>query len=157
MDWSKSRKISDPGIAYRKAERYCAYQERSQYEVREKLGDFDLTPAETEGIIVRLIENNFINEERFAVAFVTGKFNQKGWGRLKIKQGLKEKRVPEVLIKKALQHIDADAYYEVLVRTIEKKAILLSERNPLKRKFKLQQYAIGKGFEADLVRDALSL
>jgi regulatory protein len=96
----KSKKIIDEQAAYAKAEHYCAYQERSQQEVRDKLYEWDLKPAEVENIIIRLIENNYVNEERFAKAYVRGKFNQKGWGRIKIKQGLKQKRVPDGLIKR---------------------------------------------------------
>jgi len=95
MDAPRSKKIPDQPAAYAKAEHYCAYQERSQQEVRDKLYEWELKPAEVEDIISRLIENNYLNEERFAKAYVQGKFNQKGWGRIKIKQGLKLKRVPD--------------------------------------------------------------
>src|ERR1700761_4152051 len=113
MEASKN-KITDEEAAYTKAENYCAYQERSQQEVRDKLYDWEQKPDAVERIITRLIENNFLNEERFAKAYATGKFNQKGWGKIKIKQGLKLKRVPDVLIKKALQTIPDDDYHKTL-------------------------------------------
>jgi len=108
-----------------------------------------------ENIISELIGNNFLNEERFAKAYAIGKFRQKGWGKLKIKQGLKFKKVPDVLIKKALQSIDGDGYLKMLEKVIAKKERVLSEKDPYKRKYKLQQYAIGKGYESDLVADVL--
>ncbi len=155
MDFPNTAKIYDANAVYAKAENYCAYQERSQLEVRDKLGEWGLKLAEAEAAIAKLVENDFLNEERFAIAYATGKFNQKGWGRIKIKQGLKLKRVPDVLIKKALEQINGDAYYEILVKTIRKKATLLTEKNPVKRRYKLQQFAMSRGFEGDLVNDVL--
>jgi regulatory protein len=155
MDEPKSKKIIDQQAAYAKAEHYCAYQERSQQEVRDKLYEWELKPTEVENIISRLIENNYLNEERFAKAYVRGKFNQKGWGRIKIKQGLKQKRVPEGLIKKALLTIPDDDYIKTLQDTVTKKAATLTEKHHLKRRYKLQQYALGRGFEADLIWDVL--
>ncbi|WPU96160.1 RecX family transcriptional regulator [Mucilaginibacter sabulilitoris] len=155
MDQPKTIKITDPKIALTKAEHYCAYQERSQQEVRDKLYEWGLWPDAVEQIISQLIEGNFLNEDRFAKAYTKGKFSQKAWGRIKIKQGLKFKRVPDVLIKKALQTIDADDYLVALTRILEKKAATLSEKNALKRRYKLQQYAMGRGYEADLIADVL--
>lgn len=155
MDQPKTIKITDPKVALTKAEHYCAYQERSQQEVRDKLYEWGLWPDAVEQIISQLIEGNFLNEDRFAKAYTKGKFSQKAWGRIKIKQGLKFKRVPDVLIKKALQTIDADDYLVALTRILEKKAATLSEKNALKRRYKLQQYAMGRGYEADLIADVL--
>ena len=97
MDAAKTKKITDEKAAYVKAEHYCAYQERSQQEVRDKLYEWGLWPDAVENIISELISNNFLNEERFAKAYAQGKFNQKGWGRIKIKQALKLKKVPDIL------------------------------------------------------------
>lgn len=155
MEQPKIKKITDPQAAYAKAEHYCAYQERSQQEVRDKLYEWELKPGEVENIIVRLIENNYLNEERFATAYVQGKFNQKGWGRIKIKQGLKLKRVPDGLIKKALQTMADDDYMAALRSILVKKAATLPEKQALKRRYKLQQYALGRGFEADLIWEVL--
>ncbi|WP_183557633.1 regulatory protein RecX [Mucilaginibacter sp. SP1R1] len=155
MDRPKTIKITDPKVALTKAEHFCAYQERSQQEVRDKLYDWGLWPDAVEQTISQLIEGNFLNEDRFAKAYTKGKFSQKAWGRIKIKQGLKFKRVPDVLIKKALLTIDADDYFATLTRILEKKASLLSERSQLKRRYKLQQYAMSRGYEADLIADVL--
>ena len=155
MDQPKATRITDVKVALTKAEHFCAYQERSQQEVRDKLYEWGLWPAAVEQIISELIEGNFLNEDRFAKAYAKGKFSQKAWGRIKIKQGLKLKRVPDVLIKKALLTIDADDYLTALTRILEKKAAVLSEKNVVKRRYKLQQYAMGRGYEADLIADVL--
>lgn len=155
MDRPKTVKITDVKIALTKAENYCVYQERSQQEVRDKLYEWGLWTDAVENIISQLIGDNFLNEERFARAYTQGKFNQKGWGKIKIKQGLKFKKVPDVLIKKALQGIAADAYMASLQRVLNKKANTVSEKNPFKRKYKLQQYALNRGYESDLVDDVI--
>ena len=155
MDSPKKIKITDEKVALAKAEHFCAYQERAQQEVRDKLYDWGLWPDAVENIIVKLIGDNFLNEERFAKAYVQGKFKQKGWGRIKIKQGLKIKKIPENLLKKALLTIDGDEYFEMLTKVLSKKAILLNEKVPYKRRYKLQQYALSRGFETDLIFDVL--
>ncbi|RZJ27646.1 MAG: RecX family transcriptional regulator, partial [Chryseobacterium sp.] len=103
------------------------------FEIDFKVKDF------LENIITQLIEGNYLNEERFAKAYTRGKFNQKGWGRIKIKQGLKFKNVSPVLIKKALQTIDLTDYMATLTQVIEKKERTLTEKNDRKRQYKLQQ------------------
>ncbi|SEO84184.1 regulatory protein [Mucilaginibacter gossypiicola] len=155
MDQPKPIKITDEKVARAKAEHFCAYQERAQQEVRDKLYEWGLWPDAVEHIISELIEGNFLNEERFARIYARSKFNQKAWGRIKIKQGLKLKRVPDVLIKKALLNIDLDDYLAALTHLLQKKAATLTEKNQLKRRYKLQQYAIGRGFEAELISDIL--
>ncbi len=157
MDAAKTKKVADEKAAYAKAEHYCAYQERSQQEVRDKLYEWGLKPDAVENIISELIGGNFLNEERFAKAYVQGKFNQKGWGRIKIKQGLKLKKVPDVLIKKALQTVDYDDYMMTLRKIIEKKAATITEKHPEKRRQKLWQYALGKGYESDLIGEVIGL
>src|SRR6478736_6052282 len=112
MDDQKTRKITDEKVALTKAEHYCAYQERAQQEVRDKLYEWGLWTDAVENIISQLITTNYLNEERFAKAYTQGKFKQKARGRIKIKQGLNLKKVPDVLIKKALQTIDADDYLQ---------------------------------------------
>ena len=155
MDSPKTIKITDEKVALAKAEHFCAYQERAQQEVRDKLYEWGLWPDAIENIIVNLIGGNFLNEERFAKAYVQGKFKQKNWGRIKIKQGLKLKKIPDALLKKALATIDADEYIATLVKVLQKKAALLKEKDPYKRRYKLQQYAVGRGFEGDMVNDVL--
>lgn len=155
MDEPKKVKITDEKLALAKAEHYCAYQERSQQEVRDKLYSWGLWPAAVEGTISKLIEGNFLNEERFARAYTLGKFRQKGWGRIKIKQGLKIKQVSPILIKKALALIDLDDYMATLTRLLEKKAQTTTEKNKMKRNYNLQQYALSRGYETELTLEVL--
>lgn len=142
--------------AYQKAESFCAYQERSQQEVRNKLYEWGLHSAEVEDVITDLITHNFINEERFAHAYATGKFRMKNWGKLKIRQGLQLKKVSPRLIKEALEQIDPETYAQTLADLLKKKAQLLSEKEPYKRKMKLARYAAGKGYENELIVDLLN-
>ncbi|MDO3627797.1 regulatory protein RecX [Mucilaginibacter sp. BT774] len=155
MDQPKPTHIIDEKTALAKAEHYCVYQERSQQEVRDKLYEWGLHSAQVENLIVQLIQTNFLNEARFANAYVQGKFNQKGWGKQKIKQGLKFKRVSDVLIKKALNTIDDDDYLSTLKQILEKKVRLLGEKDPFKKRYKLHQYALSRGYENDIISDIL--
>jgi len=155
MDDPKPRKITDEKVALTKAEHYCAYQDRAQQEVRDKLYEWGLWTDAVENIISTLVTSNYLNEERFAKAYVRGKFRQKAWGRVKIKQGLKLKKVSDPLIKKALLTIDLDDYMTTLQQVLAKKAHLLKEKQEYKRRYKLQQYAMSRGFEADLIADVL--
>lgn len=148
-------KVFSPEQARVKAESFCAYQERSQHEIRSKLYEWGLHEKDVERIISDLIEENFLNEERFALAYTLGKFRIKGWGKMKIKQGLKFKRVPDKLIQKALKIIDPDDYLEKLEKILVKKSASVSEKDPYKRRYKLMSYAAGRGFEKDLISDLL--
>jgi len=148
-------KITNPDIALVKMQNWCAYQERCQQETRDKLYEFGLWPEAVENIIAKLIEDNFLNEERFACSFARGKFNIKKWGKIKIKQELKQRRINDYCIKKAMKEIDDDDYYIALKKLLTQKKSLVKESNPVKLKFKLATYAMGKGFEQDLIFMAL--
>ncbi len=150
------RKIFSKQEARLKAASYCAYQERSQYEVRNKLYEWGLYPQDIELIISELIEQNFLNEKRFAFTYTLGKFRIKGWGKIKIKQGLKLKQIPEKLISKALLKIDGNDYVEKLEQIIDKKELTLTEKDPYKRRYKLMLFAAMKGYERDLIADILN-
>ncbi|MFY0591591.1 regulatory protein RecX [Roseivirga sp.] len=152
----KSKKPLDIKSAKLKAADFCAYQERSQQEVRDKLYAYGLHEAEVEDIIVDLIVDGFINEERFAKAYAGGKFRVKGWGKRKIKQGLKQHRISEYCMNKGLAEIDSEEYYNTLLRHAEKKLPTVKGDSDYIIKGKLMQYLIGKGFEMDLIRDAVN-
>lgn len=154
MDESKPKKL-DKRAALLKAESFCAYQERAQQEVRDKLYTWGLWPDEVEEVISDLISNNFLNEERFTQAYVSGKFNIKHWGKIKIKQGLKLKRIPDKMITKALNSIDYDDYLRVVLSAAEKKLKTLTEKDPYKKKYKLTTYLMSKGFENDVILSVL--
>ncbi|MFC1225584.1 regulatory protein RecX [Pedobacter sp. BG31] len=143
--------ILDKKQALAKAESFCVYQERSQKEVRYKLVEWGMRGDELEEIITELIINNFLNEERFAKHYASGKFNIKHWGRIKIKQGLKLKGVPDKILQKAIYSIDEDDYLQAIEKLAVKKAQSLGESDPYKRKNKLMSYLQAKGFETDLI------
>lgn len=145
------KKIYDKKSAKVKIEQYCAYQERSQQEVRDKLYDMGLHKEDVENIITELIGENFLNEERFAIAFARGKFRIKQWGKVKIKQHLKQKRVSEYCIKKALALIDADEYEKTIKHLIEKKDRESKEKDAYIKRQKTIRYVISRGFEPDIV------
>ncbi len=141
--------------AVAKAQGFCAYQERSQHEVRLKLYDLGLFSDKVEQVVAQLIQDNFLNEERFAIAYTMGKFRIKKWGRAKIKQGLRLKRVPDKLISKALAQINDDEYINTLKELLVKKEAVLGQKEKLKLNYKLTFYALSKGYERDLITDLL--
>ena len=145
----------DQVTALQKARNFCAYRERCQQEIRNKLYEWGLYPREVEQVIGQLISENFLNEERFAKAFSTGKFRIKGWGRNKIKLMLRQLNVSDYCIKKGLAEINDTEYEDVLKRIIEKKSHSIKEKNDFKRKNKIAAYAMGKGFEGDLIWDLI--
>jgi regulatory protein len=145
----------DPKIIL-KLERFCAYQERSQRQVEEKGRKLGLSQTQINLAMVELIQSNFLNEERFAMSFARGKFSIKKWGRIKIKQELKQKRVSEYCLKKALEQIDETEYIETLKKIMESKRKLIKEPNKIKLQYKLMNYALSKGYEKDLVFDVLN-
>ena len=152
---SNSKKTFSPQQARSKAESYCAYQERSQQEVRDKLYEWGLHQTDVEQIISELISANFLNEERFAMAYTLGKFRIKNWGKIKIKYSLKLKRVPDKMIQKSLNAIDPDDYRRTLQNLLEKKINLIREIDPYKRQAALHRYAASKGFESELISESI--
>lgn len=139
--------------ALQKAKQYCAYQERCHSEVKDKLYSFGLYKREVEELLSQLIEENYLNEERFSIQFAGGRFRIKHWGRIKIKYELKQKQVSEYCIKKALAAIDEHDYQKQLEKLFEQKLkTLKSEKNVFIKKRKLQDHLLQKGFEANLVR-----
>jgi regulatory protein len=142
--------------AQKKAENYCAYQERSQQEVRDKLYSWGIYPNEVENIIAELVLTNFINEERFAMAYVSGKFKMNRWGKIKISQGLKMKGISARLIQESLNSIDMEEYLTQLTLLLEKKAAVLPEKDGYKRKTKLASFALGRGFESPFIFEILN-
>ena len=139
-----------------KARKYCAYQERSQQEVRDKLYDWGLHRNEVEQCIAMLVSENYLNEQRFAIAYAGGKFRMKQWGRIKIKQGLKQKKVSDYCIRKALEEIGSRDYRQTLAKVLSRKSREVREKNILKRKYKVAQYAISRGFEPEMVWEELA-
>lgn len=143
--------------AWPKIKQYCVFQERAHQEVREKLYGYGLHKTDVESLISRLIEDNYLNEERFAIQYAGGKFRLKHWGKIKIKYGLKAKGVSEYLIKKALKNIPASDYEQTAEKLANQKfKALKSEKNHLIRKRKMQDYLLQKGYERPLVISIIS-
>ena len=137
-----------------KLAKYCAYQDRCHWEVENKMAEFNLIPEANDEIMIYLIQNDFLNEERFARSFVRGKFNQKNWGRIKIRSELKKRKIPSKLIDSALLEIDEEDYLKTLENLFEKKKNnLKSERESFKKKAKIRNYLLQKGFESEIITD----
>lgn len=151
----KKIKRHTPKQAKLKAANFCAYQERSQKEVRNKLYDLGLYSDEVEELLSELITENFLNEERFAKAYVGGKFRVKKWGRKKILLGLGAHQLSPYCIKKGLAEIDEEEYINTLEEIVLKKAQSTHETETFKKRNKLATHAIYKGFESDLVWDVV--
>lgn len=130
---------------------YCAYQERTQKEVRNKLYEYGLPTNDVEETIAELISENFINEERFALSYAGGKFRMKKWGRLKINAGLKLKGISDYCLKVAMNSIDQDDYYRTLQQLLTNRSTSEKEKNLFIKKDKIARYAISKGYEPDMV------
>jgi len=156
MNIPKKEKSCTENEAFMKIMAFCSYQERTQEEVRTKLYGYGLNKDTVEEIIVKLIQENFLNEERFAKAYAGGKFRIKSWGRRKILEGLKHKNISEYCIRQALKEISEDDYLETLKRLLEKRNEKEKEQNAFKRKSKLAIYLIGKGYEQEMVWDLLN-
>ena len=145
-----------PEQAFQKAKQYCAYQERCHSEVREKLYGYGLHRKEVDQILSKLIEENYLNEERYARQFAGGRFRIKRWGRVKIKYELKKRGVSEYCIKKALASIEGIDYMQTLQKLADSKMRMLkSEPNKLIRNRKIQMYLMQRGFEAEIVRQLI--
>jgi regulatory protein len=142
--------------AYQKIKQYCAYQERCHKEVREKLYGYGLYKSEVEEILVNLIEEEYLNEERFAIGFAGGKFRMKHWGRNKILYELKQKQVSPYCIKVALQAIDESDYLASLQKLAVKKWESLEKENNLSRQAKVYAYLLQKGYEPNKITEAIA-
>ncbi len=151
FDQPRKKKILTPKEAKLKAADFCAYQERSQQQARDKLYDYGLHQDEVEEVLADLIVEGFLNEERFAKAYVGGKFRIKKWGRHKILKGLKQHRISEYCIKKGLEEIAEENYRETLKGLIIKKVQIIKASNDYDRKSKIARYAVGRGYETEIV------
>ncbi len=137
--------------ALKKAANYCVLQERCQQEVRTKLYDWGLFGEEVEQCVAELISTGFINEERYAKAFAGGKFRIKKWGKVKIKNELKQKKISEYCINKGIREINDSDYKTALKEILLKKSKELKEKNQYKKMNRLASFALQKGYESELV------
>lgn len=139
--------------AKKKLEHYCAYQERCHQEVRQKLKSMHMIPEATDIIMVHLMDHNFLNEERYAKSFVRGKFRIKKWGRRRLLLELQKKDISKYNVNQAFREIDEAEYIGVFNDLAEKKAESLRETDKYKKKKKLIDYLLYRGWESHLVYD----
>jgi regulatory protein len=152
----KQRSLS-PEQALQKLRHYCGYQERCHQEAREKLYSLGLRKQDVESAIATLIQEDQLNEERFAIQFAGGHFRLKNWGKIKIRYELRQKKVSEYCIQKALAAIDEDAYSQTLITEVTRKwETLDKEPDPFSRRRKLHDYLLQKGYESDRITAAIA-
>ena len=140
-------------VILKKVLRYCAYQDRCTQEMRNKLATFDIPDSEKVKILKLLVDEGYLNDERYASTFVRSKIHLKKWGVNKIRMALKMKGVSDENITNALSEIDPEIYREELIKVLKSKKI--NETDPYKRKAKLAQYAMQKGYEPGLVWETI--
>lgn len=145
------RKKLTPQQALQRIYKYCAYQERSHHQVREKLYSFGLWKSAVDELIAKLITDGFLNEQRFAIAFAGGKFRMKKWGRLKVIRELEAQGVTTHCIRAALKEIDERDYQSALRGLAEKKLSTVTDADPFIKRDKVARFLISKGYEPDLV------
>lgn len=141
--------------AHEKLTTFCAYQERCSWDVRRKLAEKGIQDEKAEQLIQEMIDAEYVDEERYARSFCRGKFRMKKWGRSRIQRELKMRQIPEKLIKLALTEIDPVEYWDTLLNQTEKKWDQTKESDPFKKKYKVSQYLMSKGFEYDLIKEAI--
>ena len=155
MEKKTTKKYLSKADALVKLQGYCAYQERCHREVRSKLLDLGIYGDDLEEIIAGLIQENFLNEERYARSFARGKFRMKQWGRNRIRRELKIREISDYCIRKAMTEIDESEYLKTLEEMLERRSEKIKEANHFAKRNKLAQYAVQRGFEAELVWDTL--
>jgi regulatory protein len=147
----KKRPSLTPEQALVKGREWCAFQERCHQETRSKLYDWGLKGTEADQVLAQLISEGFLNEERFAVAFAGGKFRIKHWGKQKIRIELRKKKISEPCIRKGLAAIEEKDYLSALKSLMEKRKNEIKESDPWRRKGKIANFLISKGYERELV------
>jgi len=148
--------IIDFGIALEKAAKYCSYQERCQWDLELKLKEWNVDEEIHDEIISELIQQNFLNEERFAQAYTQGKVNIKRWGRYKIRYELKSRHISEYSINKAINQIDEEQYLLNLLKLMEIKRHSILGDSEFEVKMKLVKYLISRGYEIELINNNIN-
>jgi regulatory protein len=150
------KKTLTPQQALLKAANYCAYQERCYKEVEEKLAEWGIHGTDAGEILIKLSDQNYLNEERFAKAFAGGKFRVKKWGRSKIRMELKQRKISDYCINKGLAEIDEDIYLNTLTEIAREKWDATKQPNRIAKRYKVYQYLISRGYESDLIQTVLN-
>jgi regulatory protein len=149
-------KASNPDYIIEKAKRYCAFQERCVFDVKKKLYEWKVNPQESERVIHKLLQENFVNETRFARVFVGGKSRIKKWGKMKITAQLRARKISEENIRLSMHEINEEEYIKTLIQIMDKKRLSLKDPDNFIAKKKLLNYALSRGFEKDLIFKILS-
>ena len=151
-----SKKTYTVEEALAKLQSYCAYQDRCHKEVAQKLKEMRMISQASEQIIIALIDGDFLNEERFSMAFVRGKFKIKKWGRRRLASELKQRNISKFLIQKALGQISERDYKATFEALVHKKAESITGGSIAKKRKKLADYLLYRGWEAHLVYDKIN-
>jgi regulatory protein len=160
--WGKYKPDQHPKMSWTlaeakgKLETYCAYQERCPWEVRKKLFEKGIQGEAAEKLIEELCLEGFLEEERFAKSFARGKFRIKKWGKTRIIQALQLRKINPKTIQAGLSEIDPEEYYDTLLTLTEKTWEKSNEKDPFKKRFKVIHYLMGRGYEQDLVQEAVA-
>jgi len=149
-------KVYTVNEAQKKMENFCAYQERCHKEVRAKLMSMNMIPQVIDTIMVHLIEQNYLNEERFAMTFVRGKFRIKKWGKNRLKRELKFRNISNYSITKAINQIGEREYLKTLDEIVIKRVNQVKESNKYKKRKKVVDYLLYRGWESHLIYEKLN-
>ncbi len=152
MEWKKKLTKEQALVKIRS---FCAYQERCHAEVKDKLYSYGLYSSQVDELLASLIEENYLNEERYAIAFAGGKFRMKGWGRKRIEYALKQDKVSAYCIKKAMQQISDEDYENTVNRLVEKKMETWKDLTRFEATKKLRDYLVRKGYERNVIERAI--
>lgn len=147
--------IADSEYIISKARNYCAYQERCISDVADKLNKWKVRHQQAEKIIEQLIREDYLNEERFARFYASGKFRINRWGKTRIIYELQKRQIPDLIIQIGLEEIDDEEYEQTLKEILSRKSREIKEPDPFKKKQKLIAYAVQKGYHYGLVRQLL--
>lgn len=148
-------KILTPPEALHRAAALCSSAEHCTADIREKLARWGVTEADSRTIIDRLVQERFIDEQRYAVAFVKDKFRFSGWGRIKMRYALQQKRIDGSDIDHALATLDEEQYNDRLLELLQAKSRSIRDDDPKARRAKLFRFATSRGFESALIFNAL--
>jgi regulatory protein len=144
-------------VARTRIRKFCDYRERNHREVRDKLYSFGLYPGQVENMLSELVQENILNEERYASAFARGKFRTRHWGKVKITYELRQQQVSAYCIKKALKELDEEEYLSVLKKlAADKHEVLRKEKNAAIKKQKLYRYLLQKGYESQHIQKIIT-
>ena len=149
------KRVYDLKMAIERIKNYCALQDRCQWDVTQKMKEWGLLEMTQNHILEILIQEKYVDEERFAQSFCRGKFIIKKWGKVKITNELKKKKISDICIKKGLEEIDLTEYDLLLENLLTKKNDTLRDKNHFTRKRKLALFLIQRGFEGNLVWDKI--